>query len=173
MMWCLNHNSHLDALKGNANMLRLVTRKNEKHLSTWALELLHFPESTLCMNFLLCEITHFGFFKDLIYLFFLEREKGREKEREGKISAWLPLVRPLLGTWPATQSCALTENQTGYHFVSQPSAQSAELHQPGLHFLIFKKFIVGFSVTWNQKWFTMIIWNRKSLLGETLASGIL
>ena len=26
---------------------------------------------------------------------------------------WLPLTRPLLGTWPATQACVLTGNQTG------------------------------------------------------------
>ena len=26
---------------------------------------------------------------------------------------WLPLVRPLLGTWPSTQAFALTGNQTG------------------------------------------------------------
>ena len=26
---------------------------------------------------------------------------------------WLPLKLPLLGTWPATQACALTGNQTG------------------------------------------------------------
>ena len=25
---------------------------------------------------------------------------------------WLPLKRPLLGTWPATQACALTGNRT-------------------------------------------------------------
>ena len=25
----------------------------------------------------------------------------------------LPLMRPLLGTWPATQACALTGNQSG------------------------------------------------------------
>ena len=30
---------------------------------------------------------------------------------------WLPLVRPLLGTWPATQACALTGNQTGNSLV--------------------------------------------------------
>ena len=41
--------------------------------------------------------------KDFIYLF-LEREE----ERERNIRVWLPLVRPLLGTWPATQTCALT-----------------------------------------------------------------
>ena len=43
-----------------------------------------------------------------MYLF-LERGDGREKE--GEISR-LPLARPLMGTWPATQACALTGNQT-------------------------------------------------------------
>ena len=56
--------------------------------------------------------TVFYFFKICIYLLFLER--GREGEIEGKnINVWLPLERPLLGTWPATQVCALTGNQTG------------------------------------------------------------
>ena len=52
-----------------------------------------------------------GFFKDFTYLF-LEREEGREKERERNINAWLPLTRPLLGTWPATLARALTGNGT-------------------------------------------------------------
>ena len=52
------------------------------------------------------------FKKHFIYLF-LERGEGREKKRERKISVWLPLVRPLLGTWPGTQACALTGNRTG------------------------------------------------------------
>ena len=47
------------------------------------------------------------FKKDFIYLF-LEKEK--EGEKEGNIKVWLPLARPLLGTWPATQACALTGN---------------------------------------------------------------
>ena len=38
--------------------------------------------------------------------------RGREKEREGNIGVWLPLTRPLLGTWPTTQACALTGNRT-------------------------------------------------------------
>ena len=45
----------------------------------------------------------------LIYLFF---DRGKEKERE-KHQCVLPLVCPLLGTWPATQACALTGNRTG------------------------------------------------------------
>ena len=50
------------------------------------------------------------FIQYFIYLF-LEAEEGREKERERNISAWLPLVCPLLGTWSATQACALTGNR--------------------------------------------------------------
>ena len=35
------------------------------------------------------------------------------EERERNINVWLPLVRLLLGTWSATQACALTGNPTG------------------------------------------------------------
>ena len=48
--------------------------------------------------------------KKRFYLFIF-RERGREEEGERNISVWLPLVRPLLGTWPATQACALTGNR--------------------------------------------------------------
>ena len=34
---------------------------------------------------------------------------------------WLPLVRPLLGTWHATQACAVTGNQTSNHLVRRPA----------------------------------------------------
>ena len=47
-----------------------------------------------------------------MYLF-LDRGEGREKEREGNINVWLPLMCRLLGTWPASQACALTGNRTG------------------------------------------------------------
>ena len=53
----------------------------------------------------------FFLFKKIFYLF-LERGKGKEKERERNINVWLPLARPSLGSWPATQACALTRNQT-------------------------------------------------------------
>ena len=52
-------------------------------------------------------------FLKIFYLFiFTEIGEGREKERERDIIVWLPLVCPLLGTWPATQACALTGNWT-------------------------------------------------------------
>ena len=53
------------------------------------------------------------------YLFF-ERREGREKERERNIIVWLPLVRPLLGTWPTTQACALTGNGISDSLVHKP-----------------------------------------------------
>ena len=53
----------------------------------------------------------FIFIKDFIYIF-LEKGEQREKERERNVNVWLPLARPLLGTWPATQACALTGNRT-------------------------------------------------------------
>ena len=54
----------------------------------------------------------FFFFNIFIYLV-LEGGEGREKERERNINVWLPLMRPLLGTWPETQARAPTGNQTG------------------------------------------------------------
>ena len=50
--------------------------------------------------------------KKIIYLL-LSRGEGREKKRERNINVWVPLRGPLLGTWPATQACALTGNPTG------------------------------------------------------------
>ncbi|XP_053773295.1 putative serine/threonine-protein kinase PRKY isoform X4 [Desmodus rotundus] len=41
------------------------------------------------------------------------RGGGKENERKRNIQVWLPLGRPLLGTWPATHACALPGNQTG------------------------------------------------------------
>ena len=32
---------------------------------------------------------------------------------ERNISVWLPVMHPLLDTWPATQACTLTGNRTG------------------------------------------------------------
>ena len=59
------------------------------------------------------------YFKDFIYLL-LERGQGREKERKRSIGVWLPLTGPLLGSWPATQACALIGNQSGNISVCRP-----------------------------------------------------
>ena len=52
-------------------------------------------------------------------IYFLESR--REQERERNINVWLLLTRPLLGTWPATQACALTGNWTGHPVVLRPA----------------------------------------------------
>ena len=46
--------------------------------------------------------------KDFLYLF-LEREEGREKERQ-RNTHWVPLARPQLGTELATQALVLARN---------------------------------------------------------------
>ena len=57
-----------------------------------------------------------------IYIFylFLERQEGRENERERNINVWLPLKCPQLGTWPTTQACALTGNRTDTPLLCRP-----------------------------------------------------
>ena len=72
-----------------------------------------------------------------IYLFI--REKGREGEREAeKHNVWLPLMCPLLETWPATQACALTGNRTAHPLIHRPALNQ---HQPGWF-------------SWNYFWMT-------------------
>ena len=56
-----------------------------------------------------------------ILCIYFERGGGKEKERERNINVWLPLPCPQLGTWPATQACALTGNQTVNPLVCRPA----------------------------------------------------
>ena len=48
---------------------------------------------------------------------------------------WLPIVRPLLGTWPTTQACALGWDSNWQPFDLQAGSQSAEPYLPGHNFL--------------------------------------
>ena len=61
----------------------------------------------------------FRFFLKNLFIYFY-RGEGKEKERERNINVWLPLADPLLGTWLATQACALTGNQTNDPLVRRP-----------------------------------------------------
>ena len=60
------------------------------------------------------------FFKILFIYLFLDRGERREKERERNMNVWLPLACLLVGTWPATQACALTGNWTGTSWLPVP-----------------------------------------------------
>ena len=75
-------------------------------------------------------------------LLFLER--GRERN----IAVWLPLMCSLLGTWPKTQACALSGNQTGdplvHRPVLNPLSHTSQGSWPFLR-LLFLMFAVEFS----------------------------
>ena len=71
-----------------------------------------------------------------MYLF-SGRGEGREKERERNISVWLPLMCPLLGTWPATQVCALTGNQPGNPLVCRPVSNPLSHNRKGSIFSFY------------------------------------
>ena len=77
---------------------------------------------------------HTAIFVFVFYFIYLFLERG--EERETNINVCLPLMRPLLGTWPATQACALTGNRKGDPFASQSSTQSTEPYQPGLRCIL-------------------------------------
>ena len=53
------------------------------------------------------------------YLFIFRERGEKEKEKERNIH-WLPLAHSQLGTWPATQACALPENETSKLLVRRP-----------------------------------------------------
>ena len=74
------------------------------------------------------------FFKDFIYLF-LEGKGGRKRRRETvkceQNVGQLPIARPQQGTWPATQACAATGNQTSDLLLCRVDTQPTEPHQSG------------------------------------------
>ena len=72
---------------------------------------------------------------------------------------WFPLACPQLGTWPTTQACALTGNQTRDPFGLQASAQTTEPHKPGLGF--FSSVKCRCSEEWPQ--FSYRLVHKKSL----------
>ena len=72
----------------------------------------------------------FIIFKDFIY-FFLERSKGREKERERNINMWLPLTCPPTGDLAHNPGMCPDWESNLRPSSSQAGAQSTEPHQPG------------------------------------------
>ena len=80
----------------------------------------------------------FYFFKDFIYLF-VERGKGREKERERNINVWLPLAHPPLGTWPTAQACALDWESNRRPFNSQASTQPLSHTSQGYYYVFLNR----------------------------------
>ena len=74
----------------------------------------------------------------LRFYLFIFRERRREGERERNINVWYSLVCPLLGTWPATQACALTGTPAGNPWVCRPALSPLSHTSQGLNLLILK-----------------------------------
>ena len=71
------------------------------------------------MSSLLFSWNYFIIFLKILFSI-LEGGEGKEKERERNINVWLPLMCPLLETWPAIQACAPTGRQTSDTLVHRP-----------------------------------------------------
>ena len=52
-------------------------------------------------------------------------------------------MRPLLGTWPATQACALAGNQTGNALVLWPALNPLSHTSQGKLFIVYLKFTLN------------------------------
>ena len=76
--------------------------------------------------------TFFFKIKKKIFYLLLERVEGKEKERERNINVWLPLTRPLLGTWPINQAGALTGNRTSDPLVCRLVLNALSYNSQGL-----------------------------------------
>ena len=76
----------------------------------------------------------------LRFYLLLERGGGKEKENKRNIM-WLPLTCPLLGTWTATQACALIGNPTSNALVRRPALNPLSYTSQGLnHSISFHMF---------------------------------
>ena len=98
------------------------------------------PCGHVCVNGTLVYSAHsspaaFSLSLSLKIYWFLERGGGREKERDRNISVWLPLMRPLLGTWHATQAGALTRNWTRDPLVHRLALNPLSHTSQGCNFL--------------------------------------
>ena len=71
--------------------------------------ILHFTK--VLSNYCIIMSTYFILLFKIFYLFIF-RERARKEERERNTNVLLPFLCPLLGTWPTTQACVLTGNQT-------------------------------------------------------------
>ena len=76
---------------------------------------------------------------------------------------WLPLVHPLLGTWPTTQACALTGNQTGEPLVCRLALNPLSHTSQGEFFFKDEKEVIWFNCT-------RAAWMPYSIPNEGMAS---
>ena len=94
------------------------------------------------------------FLKDFIYLF-VDRRKGREKERQRYITVSLPVLCPPLGSWPETQACAPTGNRTCGPLVHRLALSPQSHTSQGLS-VSSLLLILGTSYKWNYRIFFLL-----------------
>ena len=86
--------------------------------------------------FLFIFFIFYKFLKDFIYLFL---KRGREGKREGeKHQCMVASHTSPLGTWSATQACALTGNWTGDPLVCRPGLNTLNDTSLGSFFILKK-----------------------------------
>ena len=90
-------------------------------------------------------IYFFIYLKRFICLF-SHRGEGKEKKRERNINVWLPLMRPLLGTWPATQACALTGSRSSNPLILRPALNPLSHASQGSIWIYDARFSLSFKV---------------------------
>ena len=74
------------------------------------------------------------FFLRLFIYLFIYFQRGEERRRN--INVWLPLLHPLLRTWPATQACVLSGNQTGNPLVCRPALNPLSHTNQGISYTV-------------------------------------
>ena len=87
-------------------------------------------------------------FSKRFYLFVF-RERVTERQRERNINVGLPLACPLLGTWPETQACALTGNQTGDLLVCKVMPNALSRTSQGWHLHFFAQVFPAGLASWK------------------------
>ena len=108
-----------------------------------------------------------------MYLF-IYRQRGREGEGEGeKCQCLVASHVPPLGSWPATQECALTGNQTSDSLVHRPMLRPLSYTSQGLLFIPLCYSVQGLALThenYTPSWvFELVI----HCLVPSLAEGII
>ena len=105
------------------------------------------------------------FFSFLKFLFiYLEREEGREKERERNIDVWLPLTWPPTGDLAYNPGCALTGNWTGDPLVHSPSSIYWATPARASSFILNIYFIFVFFKKYFWLCLSVYMWDEENML---------